>query len=282
MAHLGDDVAAFVDGQLSPEAARAVESHLEDCEACRRAVRQQQLLKSRMRGVGHPEPPPHLVASLSTLPHSSPAPPRPHPSWWSRLLGSTTLGAGFVLLGASMAVVAIAYVVGPPEATADEVAPPFDRFAAEYTGPGPHPSGSLTTSAMAELDGNGWPCRARLGDGLERVAGHYQDGQETVALVYSDGTAALNLFEQGGSLDPRSVEEFERRELADRRVWVRDGRPRIITWDADGVVYTVVSELDDRRLGGAIADLPRPADEPDTVERVGDGLTRMTTWVSAG
>lgn len=179
-----------------------------------------------------------------------------------------------------MAVVAVAYVVGAGEETADAVEPPFDRFAAEYTAPDRRPAGSLTHAAMAELHAYGWPCDARLGD-LERVAGHYRNDQETLGLVYSDGIGSLHLFEQAGTLDRSAVEEFDQRVLARREVWVRDGRPRVVAWDADGVVFTIVTELDDRRLGAAMADLPRPARKPDPVERVGDGLGRMTAWVSA-
>jgi anti-sigma factor RsiW len=275
VAHLGDDVAAFVDGQLSPDAMRVAESHLDTCETCRQAVRQQRLLKSRMGGVRHPDPPPGLVASLSTLPHTPTTPSSPIHSWWSRL------GVGVVLLGASMAVVAVAYVVGPAGADADEVDPPFDRFAAEFTAAGQRPGGSLTVAAMDELDEYGWPCHARLGGGMERIAGHYRNGQETVALVYSDGIDSLHLYEQGGVLDPSSVESFDRRVLAERQVWVRDGRPRVVTWDAGGVVYTIVTELSDRRLGQAISDLPSSPGQPDPVERIGDGLNRMTTWLAA-
>ena len=274
MAHLGDDVAAFVDGQLSPGATRAAESHLQDCEQCRQAVRQQRLLKSRMGSVGHPVPPPGLVASLSTLPGSPTALASPKHPWWP------FLGMGVVLLGASMAVVAVAYIVGPAGPAADEVEPPFDRFSAEFTGSDQRPSGSMTVAAMAELDEYGWPCHSRLGGGLERIAGHYGNGQETVALVYSDGVDTLNLYEQTGALDPAAVEEFDRRVLADRHVWVRDGRPRVVTWGADGVVYTVVTELSDERVGQAIAGLPRGPAQPDEVERVGDGLHRMTTWIA--
>jgi hypothetical protein len=187
---------------------------------------------------------------------------------------------GVVLLGASMAVVAVAYIVGPAAPAADEVEPPFDQYAAEFTGPDQRRSGSMTVAAMAELDEYGWPCRARLGGGLERVAGHYRDGQETVALVYSDGVDTLNLYEQGGALDPASVEEFDRRVLAERHVWVREGRPRVVTWGADGVVYTVVTELGDDRVGQAITDLPHGPAHPDEVERVGAGLHRMTAWIA--
>ena len=270
MPHLGDDVAAFVDGQLSPDATRAVESHLEDCERCRQAVLQQRLLKSRMRDAANLQPPPGLVASLSTLPD---APPRQH-SWWSRL------GVGAVLLGASMAVVAVAYAIGPAGPSVDEVGPPFDEYAAEFTAADHRRSGSLTVAAMAELDEYGWPCNARLGGGLERVSGHYRDGQATVALVYTDGAEGLNLYEQSGALAPTAVKDFDERWLAQRQVWVRDGRPRVVTWNADGVVYTVVTDLGDDRLGQAIADLPSDPARPDPVERVGNGLTRMTTWLA--
>ncbi|MFZ0140716.1 MAG: zf-HC2 domain-containing protein [Aeromicrobium sp.] len=263
-----------MDRQLSPSSTRAAESHLENCEQCRQAVRQQRLLKSRMGGVGHPEPPPDLVASLSTLPGSTSAQSSSRQAWWP------LFGMGVVLLGASMAVVAVAYLIGPARPAADEVEPPFDRFAAEFTGAGHRASSSMTVAAMAELDEYGWPCHARLGGNLERVAGTYRNGQETVALVYSDGVDTLNLYEQHGALDPVAVEEFDRRVLAERHVWVRDGRPRVVTWHADGVIYTVVTELGDDRLGLAIADLPRGSAQPDPVERIGDGLSRMTTWIS--
>ena len=277
MAYLGNDVAAFVDGQLSPEAMDAAASHLEGCVDCRLAVHQQRQLKARMRGVAAPEPPPQLLESLSSLSQTPPD----RPSWLTRLLGSSFLGASLVVLGASMAVVAVAYMIGAPEdAVADEVAPPFDRYAAEYVEVG-RPAGSLTTDAMDELDEYGWPCHATLGAGLERVAGRWQSRGSTIALVYAGDDSMLNLFEQTGVLSRDALRGFEQRHLADYRVWVRDGHPRVVTWDADGVTYTIVTDLDDAALTEAIVDLPRPADEPDLVQKVGNGLSRMTTWVSA-
>jgi anti-sigma factor RsiW len=277
LAHLGNDVAAFVDGQLSPEAMEAAASHLEGCVDCRLAVHQQQQLKDRMRGVTAPEPPPRLLESLSTLPQAPPG----TSSWLTRLLQSSVLGAGLVVLGASMAVVAVAYVIGSPDdAVADEVTPSFDRYAAEYVDMG-RPAGSMTIDAMDELDEYGWPCHARLGANLERVAGRWQSRGSTVALVYAGEGSTLNLFEQTGVLSRDAVQGFEQRRFADHRVWVREGHPRVVTWDADGVIYTIVTDLDDATLAGAIADLPRPESDPDMMQQVGDGLSRMTTWMSA-
>jgi hypothetical protein len=277
LAHLGSDVAAFVDGQLPPKAMDAAASHLEDCVECRLVVHQQRQLKARMREVSAPEPPSRLLETLSSLPQTPPS----SPSWLSRVLGSTFLGAGLVVLGASMAVVAVAYVIGAPEdAVADEVAPPFDRYAAEYVEVG-RPAGSLTPDAMDELEEYGWPCHARLGRSLERVAGRWQSRGSAVALVYAGDGSVLNLFEQTGVLSQDALHGFDQRRFADHQVWVRDGHPRVVTWDADGVTYTVVSDLDDVALTEAITDLPRPEDEPDLVQKVGNGLSRMTTWVSA-
>jgi hypothetical protein len=179
-----------------------------------------------------------------------------------------------------MAVVAVAYAIGPAGPSVDAVEPPFDEYAAEFTAADHRSSGSLTVAAMAQLHEYGWPCNARLGGGLERVSGQYRDGQATVALVYTDGVDGLNLYEQSGALAPAAVKEFDERWLAQRQVWVRDGRPRVVTWNADGVVFTVVTDLGDDRLGQAIADLPSDPARPGPVERVGDGLTRMTTWLA--
>ena len=62
-------------------------------------------------------------------------------------------------------------------------------------------------------------------------------------------------------------------------VWVREGSPRVVTWDADGMVYTLVTNLTDSRLGECLADLPAPPPSPSPVERVGAGLVRMSSWL---
>ena len=67
MAHLDADVAAFVDGQLSPDATEAAARHVQDCAACREAVAQQRHLKLRMQASADVRPPASLVASLATL-----------------------------------------------------------------------------------------------------------------------------------------------------------------------------------------------------------------------
>lgn len=279
MAHLGADVAAYVDGQLSDDAMRDASMHLEACDACDRAVRQQRVLKSRMSTVGAPEPPATLLASLTGLATEPPVRER----WWARIGRSVPFRAGVVLVSASLAVIATAYAVGGPAGPiGDEVAPPYNRYVAEFAGPAPVQAGDVINDAtIDELGASGWACHPSLAGDLERVSASYTDGQQAIALAYSDGRSRLHLFEQNGVLDPRALDGFESRELAGSQVWVREGSPTLVTWDDDGTVFTIVADVDPGRLEQAVADLPGGSTDPGISDRVGDGLDRMSSWIGA-
>lgn len=279
MPHLGADVAAYVDGQLSESAMLEASSHLASCDACDKAVRQQRLLKSRMSTVATPAPPATLLASLAGMAAEPPA----RESWWVRLSRAVPFRAGVVLVSASLAVIATAYVVGGPrERIGDEVAPPYDRYAADFYGSTTVPAGNIITEAtMVELDSSGWPCHQTLADDLHRVSGELTDDDQVVSLSYSDGRSTLDLFEQSGVLDPAALVGFEAEQMAGSHVWVRDGTPMIVTWDDDGTVFTIVSDVDRRRIAQAVSDLPAGSQERDLGDRVGDGLNRMSAWIGA-
>lgn len=279
MAHLGADVAAFVDGQLSEPAMREASEHLDACDACDRAVRQQRLLKSRMSTVATPGPPAALLASLAGLAAEPPATEK----WWVRWGRALPLRAGVVLVGASLAVVATAYVVGGPrERVGDEAAPPYDRYAADFRGPtATTTSNVITEAAMVELDSSGWPCHQTLGEDLHRVSAEFTGNDDVISLSYSDGQSRLNLFEENGILDHSALEGFEPERMDDSQVWVRDGSPMIVTWDDDGTVFTIVSDVGRDRIAQAVADLPSGSHERGARDRVGDGLSRMSSWMSA-
>ena len=279
MAHLGADVAAFVDGQLSEPATREAMSHLQDCDSCARAVRQQRLLKSRMSTVASPAPPEALLASLSGLASAPPA----RRGRWERIRHSAPFRAGSVLVSASVALVVAAYVIGGAEQReGDEVAPPFERYAADFRGPTTVQAGNVIgDTTMDELDGSGWPCHITLAGDLHRTSGSFRDHREVVALSYSNGSARLDLFEQVGSLDPESVEDFEPAQMGGSEVFVRQGVPLLVTWDDGGVVYTIVTDADEQRVAEAVSQLPRGAYDRTPPERIRGGLDRMTAWLGA-
>lgn len=278
MAHLGSDVAAFVDGQLSPAAMHDADAHLQRCDGCDRAVRQQRLLKSRMGTVSSPELPPTLFATLTDL---AAAPPRE--SRWERVLRSAPARAGMVLAGASMAVSAIAYAVGGSVAVVgDRVAPPFDEYAAEFFGATSRvTSASASQDTVEQLTRDGWPCHPILAGDLERTHAGYAHGADTIALTYTNGTTRLKLYEQTGWLDPAALDGFSRASWDASSVWVRAGSPTLVTWDEGGVVFTMVTDADPDRIRHAVAELPTSDGPMGAFTRVGHGLDRMTAWVSA-
>jgi anti-sigma factor RsiW len=278
MPHLGADVAAYVDGQLSDAAQREASDHLATCDACEKAVRQQRLLKSRMSTVATPAPPAALLASLASLAADPPV----REKWWVRLGRSVPLRAGVVLVSASLAVVATAYAVGGPERVGDQVVPSFNRYAAEFSNPAPAQGDTIiTAAAMDDLTEYGWACHNVLAGDLRRVAGSFTGDDEVIALEYSDGIARLNLFEQAGALDASTLDGFRPETMAGSQVWVRSSTPMIVTWDDDGTVYTIVTDVDRRRVEQAVRQLPTDSHEQSVGERVGDGLTRMSSWIGA-
>jgi hypothetical protein len=143
------------------------------------------------------------------------------------------------------------------------------------------PAGNvISETTMAELDGAGWPCRATLAGNLRRVSGRFAGSDDVVALTYTDGRSRLHLFEQNGALDHEALEGFTAQRLGDADVWVRPGDPMLLTWDDDGVVYTIVTDVERDRVVRAVADLPRRQHDEGLMERVGAGLARMS-WGSA-
>ena len=82
-------------------------------------------------------------------------------------------------------------------------------------------------------------------------------------------------------LDHSALDGFEPRRMADSEVWVRDGSPMVVTWDDDGTVFTIVSDAGRRRVAQAVADLPSGSHERGPGDRVGDGLSRMSSWINA-
>jgi anti-sigma factor RsiW len=284
MPHLDADVAAFVDGQLSPEATEAAARHVQECARCREAVQVQRQVKRRMQLQGDVRPPASLLASLSSVPQAA-APRRP--SLWERVTRSHLWGAAGVLVGASLAVAFTAYLAGgPSRGPGDAVVPPVEAYAAEFDAPpgvgaATTASAVLSPSRMEDLTANGWPCHGRLGADLRRVEGRLQD-EGAVTLTYTDGVSRLVLHEQNGVLDAEALPGFEPARVADRPVWLKAYPDRrVVTWDAEGVVYTVVTDVEDERLVAALRDLPAPAERPGLRERMGDGITRVAAWISA-
>lgn len=279
MAHLGTDVAAFVDGQLEPAAMRDAQNHLAGCESCERAVRQQRAVKSRMGTVAAPKPPRGLLDSLNDLADQRPV----EAGRWVRLRRATPLRAGVALAGASLTVAVLAYAMGGgAEGVGDRVAPPFEDYSSGFFAASRASTAvSVSDARVAELNEQGWACHGSLAGDLERTQAALTRADGAIALTYSNGTARMKVYEQAGRLDPDALEGFEQQAWGSATVWQRIGQPTLVTWDRDGIVYTIVTDADPQRIQQAVAQLPtsKVADRP--TERLGRGLDRLTSWAAA-
>ena len=174
MSHLGERVAALVDGELDHDARDRAVAHLTRCEECRCAVSEQRWLKSRLHELAATEPSAALLSSLFDIGRSGPAgadeqtavlhsiervaamslptgsylaaphlaaanvDANAHPD--DRRTADRRRRAGLVMAGAgsvSAAVLGLAYALGgaPPESPSPSpVSPPVGQFSAEFAG----------------------------------------------------------------------------------------------------------------------------------------------------
>lgn len=230
-----------------------------------------------MSAVSAPRLSPEFLACLSGLPRSRIS----HESPWSRLRRSRTARLGFAILGASIAIVVVAYGVGGSrDQIGDNVTPTSDQYAADFFGGTVQATSSLTREAIDELDDSGWPCPETLAGDLQRVDATWLDHGQTVALTYANTTHKLRLFEQNGVLDTDGLHGFDHRAINNANVWVRDGIPTVVTWDYDGVVYTLVTDAGEQHVVGALGQLPTQTPEGGPAQRIGTGLDRMANWIT--
>jgi anti-sigma factor RsiW len=136
--HLGELVAAFVDGQLDYARREKALEHLSWCEACRAAVEQERWVKTRVQTLPGAEPSADLLFSLTRVSYEPPPVELPEPAGPWRL-PQTRARRGSLLAAGAGSVAAgflgLAYAVGGATA-ADQnpVTPPVDRFSAEFVG----------------------------------------------------------------------------------------------------------------------------------------------------
>lgn len=131
--HLGDAVAALVDGQLDHPRREKALGHLSRCAVCREAVEQQRRVKVRVQTLPGAEPSAALLVALTRVP-GAPAPPPSGPGSRVGRVGRGGLlitGAGTVAAG----VLGLAYVVdGATVRDPGAVSPPVQLFHTEFAG----------------------------------------------------------------------------------------------------------------------------------------------------
>jgi negative regulator of sigma E activity len=143
-------------------------------------------------------------------------------------------------------------------------------------------SEALPTSALPDLRAQGWNCADVLSDSLRLYEVHRDPDGHSLQFSYSDGLFGLSVFEQRGTLDPAAMTGYTAISAGDGSpVYVRYGMPSYAVWSAHGIVYTLVGDIPYDVMERVVAAFPheRP-DEPGVVDRVSNGLARMTMWLT--
>ncbi|QMU67730.1 zf-HC2 domain-containing protein [Streptacidiphilus sp. P02-A3a] len=96
--HLGDRMAAFVDGELDHDARERVQSHLATCAACLARAEEERRLKSRLAASTPPDPSDLLMSRLLAISAEDPDQGRPPSSGGGQVMrgvfGGNSLGVG--------------------------------------------------------------------------------------------------------------------------------------------------------------------------------------------
>jgi hypothetical protein len=129
MSHLHHKLSALVDGELTGAGRRRAITHLQSCADCRRELEATLDLKRRLTGLRPSEPSADLFSSLDAMPASPAVADVSQTASRRAPLRRAIAGAGTL----SVAFVALAYVVGAPEATSGAaVVPPVEEANAEF------------------------------------------------------------------------------------------------------------------------------------------------------
>ncbi|HTY71513.1 MAG TPA: sigma-E factor regulatory protein RseB domain-containing protein [Actinomycetes bacterium] len=136
----------------------------------------------------------------------------------------------------------------------------------------------VAPSEVSLLAAGGWDCPRHLpGDlTLYDVRRSAATGAAVVHLAYSDGLVSVSVFEERGHLARAGLAGYTRATMAGRTVYTRGSDE--VTWAADGIVYTVVSDTP-TDVSAIVAALPGEEEPAGAWARIRRGMHRLGSWI---
>jgi len=129
----------------------------------------------------------------------------------------------------------------------------------------------------------GWAVPEALGDRYRPSGAYAVSGSEgsPLQLVYADGLYTVSLFQQRGEPDLATLPPGAQRAegLGDRAYEWPGAVPSRLVWEAGGTTYSLVGDAPPEEFRAMAAALPQ-AERPGVWNRVGNGLSRLWSWVS--
>ncbi|MGH3367397.1 MAG: sigma-E factor regulatory protein RseB domain-containing protein [Nocardioidaceae bacterium] len=136
----------------------------------------------------------------------------------------------------------------------------------------------LGVRGQSLVEAAGWDCPMRPG-ALRLVDIERLDDADAMHMTYSDGLSRVSVFEQRGSLDPRSVRGYQTTRVGTQVVHVHEGMPTYAVWERDGIVFTAVTDGPMDSVAAVVLDGARnPRPDLEFWDRVASGMTRLGAW----
>ncbi len=143
----------------------------------------------------------------------------------------------------------------------------------------------LSIDFAPALTDHGWACPPDLPSDFELTLLHRLEGAHDVMhAVYSDGLSTVSVFEERGILDASTLTGYRQVTANSSSVWVQQGLPTVVVWQADATVYTMVTDAPPSTTAELVAALPHEADQhaQSADNRVGRGLVRIGSALLPG
>ncbi len=139
----------------------------------------------------------------------------------------------------------------------------------------------LSMQLAPALTDQGWACPLQLPGDFRLTFLHHLDGAgDVVHAAYSDGLSTVSVFEEHGQLDTSALGEYRHVVSGESSLWVQDGLPTVVLWQADGMVYTLLSDAPMSTTAELVAALPHRTDPASGGSRLSRGLERIASYVN--
>ncbi len=139
----------------------------------------------------------------------------------------------------------------------------------------------LSMQVAPALTDQGWACPLQLPGDFQLTFLHHLDGAgDVVHAAYSDGLSTASVFEERGQLDTSALGAYRHVVSSGSSLWVQDGLPTVVLWQADGMVYTLLSDAPMSTTAELVAALPHSADLASGGNRLSRGLERIASYVN--
>ncbi len=139
----------------------------------------------------------------------------------------------------------------------------------------------MSTQLAPTLTDQGWACPLQLPGDFQLTFLHHLDGQgDVVHAAYSDGLSTVSVFEESGQLDTSALAGYRHVVSGGSSLWVQGGLPTVVLWQADGMVYTLLTDAPMSVAAELVAALPHRADSVPGGNRLTRGLQQIASYVN--